>query len=562
MLKFVPSLDPAHAHASEYKVFQILSESALEGYVFHSLLLAGHREKVVGEIDFVVVTAHGVLCLEVKGGEVVFDQGKWIKIDRFDRNFIGGEGPFKQVLGNMYALKDQLRKVLPGRSSIHEAVFGCGVMFPDIFFDDYTVEYDKRWIYDQRRTHQPIDTYLLGLYECWKKRAEECGHSVHVLSDSDMTFLCKKLRTDFYYKVKLPAVIESIQGQQVLLTEEQYEIYASVFDNDRVLIEGGAGTGKTMLAVEFFKREVAEGKRVLFLTFNKLLAIDLQHKLGDCLKASGSVVSCINAYYMACTQLQQPEDSGRVKAFYDDVLPMAFSSLEEKAVFDVLILDEAQDIIDTKHLMNLDELVVGGLSDGRWYLFYDAFQNLYNKEFGTGLELVKSYRPFVFKLMKNCRNTVEIAHYIETTAGISVGKVFPVRGQEVERTVVKSAEAAVDVVRNWVKHLKGQGLSMSDVVIVSSHRFENSVLSTGGKMPFQSICKFQTTKPENWHLVPPDTLRFTTVYAFKGLEADVVIMVDFDKAGASHRLDPEYMNMLRYTAISRGKALLYEVVVE
>ena len=44
-----------------------------------------------------------------------------------------------------------------------------------------------------------------------------------------------------------------------------------ISDNPRCLIEGAAGTGKTVLALEYSRRQVKKGNKVLLLCFNRLL---------------------------------------------------------------------------------------------------------------------------------------------------------------------------------------------------------------------------------------------------------------------------------------------------
>jgi len=55
---------------AERAVFEWLLNSKLKGIAIHSLDLSKHTEKLYSEIDFVIITERGVICLEVKGGAV------------------------------------------------------------------------------------------------------------------------------------------------------------------------------------------------------------------------------------------------------------------------------------------------------------------------------------------------------------------------------------------------------------------------------------------------------------------------------------------------------------
>jgi superfamily II DNA or RNA helicase len=63
------------------------------------------------------------------------------------------------------------------------------------------------------------------------------------------------------------------------LTENQYEILDNLDGNQRLLITGGAGTGKTLLAIEAAKRLSAQGLRVLVTCFNQPLGVHLAGRL-------------------------------------------------------------------------------------------------------------------------------------------------------------------------------------------------------------------------------------------------------------------------------------------
>ena len=55
--------------------------------------------------------------------------------------------------------------------------------------------------------------------------------------------------------------IERAEEKLLRLTEEQYDRLEELEDNPRCLFEGAAGTGKTLLAVEFARRRARAGDR-------------------------------------------------------------------------------------------------------------------------------------------------------------------------------------------------------------------------------------------------------------------------------------------------------------
>ena len=97
--------------------------------------------------------------------------------------------------------------------------------------------------------------------------------------------------------------------------------------------------------------------------------------------------------------------------FYEYVTSLSDEELS-KMKYDLLVMDEGQDIIKPNFLYSLDYLLKGGFEHGHWAVFYDEKQNLYNPEYQDGMELINSYNNTKFKLFINCRNTVQIRKYI------------------------------------------------------------------------------------------------------------------------------------------------------
>src|ERR1019366_5550387 len=66
-----------------------------------------------------------------------------------------------------------------------------------------------------------------------------------------LTDIRQFLRPDFERVVARPTVISQSESLLVALTEDQYSVLDMVSENSRRLVEGAAGTGKTVLALEY-----------------------------------------------------------------------------------------------------------------------------------------------------------------------------------------------------------------------------------------------------------------------------------------------------------------------
>ena len=129
-------------------------------------------------------------------------------------------------------------------------------------------------VYDRDSCRQPVSRYLLNLSINTRRNVlsqpwyddQESRPSL-----SDIRELVDFLRGDFEQIAKPSDVLLETEEQILRLTEEQYRCPDQLQDNPRCLFDGGAGTGKTLLALEFARREASSGRKVLLICFNKLL---------------------------------------------------------------------------------------------------------------------------------------------------------------------------------------------------------------------------------------------------------------------------------------------------
>ncbi|MDW7761961.1 MAG: AAA family ATPase [Acidobacteriota bacterium] len=79
--------------------------------------------------------------------------------------------------------------------------------------------------------------------------------------------------------MSLSCAVRDRAARRVRLDGNQFETLACVLDNDVVLVRGGAGTGKTLLARELALREAGAGRSVLLLTYTEALGFELAAEL-------------------------------------------------------------------------------------------------------------------------------------------------------------------------------------------------------------------------------------------------------------------------------------------
>src|SRR3954470_3929620 len=142
MAKMFPARIEGRAHSqSEERIFRkIQTETPDSWFAIHSLGLTCHARKPWAEIDFLLLSDHGVFCLEVKGGSVRREGTIWFTGDRELH-----ESPFQQAGGASAALYQWLKPKLP---SLRESVVGFGVVFPDVCFPQDGPDIDPELVYD------------------------------------------------------------------------------------------------------------------------------------------------------------------------------------------------------------------------------------------------------------------------------------------------------------------------------------------------------------------------------------------------------------------------------
>ncbi|MCP5189186.1 MAG: PhoH family protein [Pseudomonadales bacterium] len=93
--------------------------------------------------------------------------------------------------------------------------------------------------------------------------AKVAGWLKPAASTSELKALQQFLRPDFEAVVPLHVSVHDVEARIVRLTEDQLRWVDAIEVNPRVICSGGAGTGKTMLALELARRWCAAGMKTV-----------------------------------------------------------------------------------------------------------------------------------------------------------------------------------------------------------------------------------------------------------------------------------------------------------
>jgi hypothetical protein len=520
---------------TEELVFGLIRDETPKGWIgMHHVGLPWHPSKLTAELDFIVVSTHGIFCLEVKGGAVSRRDGVWYVGSRKLR-----ESPFAQVGSAAAALR-------PRAAAVRPYVYGYGCVFPHCRFDLEGPEVEREVVYDEGKAEAGFAAYIEALGSYWSRRYPKRKP----LLGNDIRKVVEALRGDC-------SVVESVMpevrtaGRRLLsYTEEQSRAIKGLNAEPRIIVRGGVGTGKTLLAAQEAKRLAESGKKTLYTCFNKAVAAHVGHAIQmDGLQVAHLDRLTARLIKAGGTEDVVPPDIDGQEQF-EVFLPLAAAeavgNLGDDERFDAIVVDEAQDLITEGRLDLLDTLLRGGWRDGLWRVFWDPLQAIFSAgEAKLHLLHATSANPTTYRLTLNCRNTRPIANQVEDLSGFDLKQDALVDGPPVNEVEWPDdgaqAKGVTALLREWIE----RGLPAEEIVLLSPRRFENSVASRLRGLPAK-IYDMSGRRPEP----EPRRIAFSTIQAFKGLESEAVLLLDVDD------LDDDWLRPLLYIGASRARTIL------
>ena len=541
MARLYPSETPIDAPASEKKVMASLAELPNAYSIFHGvnwLNLNPRAKQRVGETDLIILhPKHGVLVVEVKGGRIKADGGDWFSVDRYGDSHRLSRSPALQARGNLYLLKEKLEALRVITPAVFEqGLMGYAVWFPDIDKTDAALPMDleEDIVMDGHSLFDPA-AGIEAAFGSWRK------HPTATLDKMQLAKVRQLIAPDTTMVPSLHLRLREQEAELVALTKEQQQAFKMIQSNRKLLISGGAGTGKTLLAMEDARQQAQAGFKTLFLCFNKLLTEYLKQSLAG---QDNIVVDSFHGFVEsscadASITFEPPADKKQLRSFFHEKCPLllmeAGEYLEEK--FEALIVDEGQDF-----LADWWDALDGVLTDDAvFHCFHDANQALFQPDWQPPFA-----EPRFGPLTINCRNTAPIGNMAWKLAAVEQEESCR-SADGVEPEVIRYESGPdqrliiSELLQRWIEEGR---LSPDRIVILSPYKRENSALAV------EKIGKWRIydLNPDAGTESPGIT--FSTIRAFKGMEADAIIIADLD--GSSWAMDAQSL----YVAASRAKHLL------
>lgn len=499
----IPNCGPDSTNSKgEQIVYRLLKEQLGDDFtVVHSLpwLSTAAREiagvkAVTGEIDFLIVHAlHGVLAIEVKGGAHRVQSLAFVHVPSGTRT-----RAVEQVRASTHGLARWL-----GIDPSLRLKIGYALVFPHSNFDgqhistaltDRTVDPPQTIVVDMS-TLTDLGRRVLEIMRYWTRAL-----STPNLGSDRMVLLLNALCPEFDGTPSWASRVEWDNKLWLRMTNEQSEVVDSVVIDRRLVVTGWPGTGKTLILIESARRLLKQGKRVLVLTFNSLLAEHLRTQL------HGQSRLTVSTWHRFCrtprSSLQITEQPG--KEWLDlGCLEDIDQTVQRGRLpsFDVLLIDEAQTFRrewfswlcnwhSARQLVAFcDSTQVFSFEEDRINLKDMCSEMGVTDPFALTIPL-RSPKAVLARLSK----VIKPQHQLHSPRGLEVDAME-------ERLVVGMDEALAQT----LGRLKHSGLSESDVVV---------------------LAKF------GWHPAPIEaspTVRYETVSRFRGLEAPAVVIVGAER---------------------------------
>lgn len=496
---------------------------------WHDTTKRGRDEE--GEADFVLAhETFGFLVIEVKGGIISRDEKtrEWFSTTRKKGTVHPIKNPIQQAKKSKHYLINKLKEIHKDSLGFlrckHCAVFPhsgkpkakeLGADMPlDIFaFEDDMPTLGKRLI-----------QILLG-------DPDGTNTSYSPLTQAGIKSIYDLFNKGFKLEPSVLTRVRSCEFQIEQLTNKQKDCLRSLNSSKRLMIAGAAGTGKTSLAIEKSIRLNEEGFEVLYLCHNDALAKYLQKRLADYPRVQ------VSSYFKFCSDISKHlkiEMPDKNSPDYWDELALVLLKAEgkdENLLKDAVLIDEGQDF--RQDWLDSIETILRDPENSLLYLFYDDNQKIYNKD----CPVPTIHNAATYELFKNIRNSKPI---FEISSLFYKGqKIEPGGPDGLDIELIETTESMRDraVEKCLNKLINNEDIEPNEIAILSAKALKD----------FKGF-NFKNYPTHTANDIDAVGIVVDNIYRFKGLEKEVVILVDLNKS-----LDNQ---ALIYVGTSRARSYL------
>jgi hypothetical protein len=509
MAKVFPSgwreLNPLADIGRELETLELLGNGLDDNYtIYHGVHWTNIESKnyaIYGEIDFAVIGPSGkILLIEQKTGSLK-ESDDGLEKKYFDK---AKNVPF-QMARNAQGMQHRLKKALKGHSVFVDSILYC---------PDYRVKnlgsagIDPKRIVDSTRKNQ-----LINIIQKIIPNEE---------TDLQIQDLLHQFLSDL---LEIVPDVNAVIGQ----TDKMYTRVSGGlsdwaqkidFSPFRLRVVGTAGSGKTQLALSAYRESIKQGRKPLYVCYNRSLADHVARVAPE----GGQVAGYHQLGDRIAKLLGSPIDHQKPGLFSQMELTLDNYHPKEDQMFDDLIVDEGQDF-KPAWAANLLRLL---RPSGKAWWMEDPLQNVYSRE----------RMPFegwvTIRSDANYRSPKQVLSGINQILALTppIESCSPIEGGDVE---VLTYENQSELIPRTVEALDlalELGFNSKHVALLSFRGRESSVLT-----PFMKLGKHSLRSPiqgrydefGNPEYCDGD-ITTDSVHRFKGQAAPCVVLTEIDFA--------------------------------
>ena len=330
------------------------------------------------------------------------------------------------------------------------------------------------------------------------------------------------------FRKSLSAKLEDEEQTIIKLTKEQQEILDGFYKvKTPILIDGPAGTGKTQLAISQAISDIQFDRLVLFITNSQDSKDYIYKEISLNVETNNDLLKIFTLQELSLVQkvLENKENLEEVRIIIDEAQQLDGDFLRKIADY-------------ASQMFNLSILI-----------FKDDSQKTNEND------IQEIFKPFNYTLQKVIRNTINIFDSYEEYISPTYKVKKPVRQfKEVSTDYYITDEDLIKAITsNILALINDEKVLPKHITILFSKKpsqnFFDSIASKASKISTFKFKQFSLASP-----LHPQTITWSTIYDFQGLENHIILLVELEPEPISETIR---LRRLRYIGRSRACSILY-----
>lgn len=480
------------------------------------------------QIDFLLVSKIGALVIEVKGGAIQIEAGKYFYQNKGILTQMN-RSPFKQAEDYQWSIINN--KVINGEEVFVDYI--CA--FPHSSLE-YTNNSDvqglsyKMWNKYNQDSEDSFADFCVNVVDKDKRKRHWYNGD---LSENVLELIV----SNFAPTIRDPGRYNQSSLKDILnwLNISNSDTLESLKRNHRIMIEGGPGTGKTTIAKAYIKKN--KGLHGLYLCWTKLLAAQVKFIL-----QSEGLYNCdVESYATYIYKITNGEitinelNITQISQKYESII----TKCTKEHFYDYVIIDEAQDVADKgmfSILNNLTSLQHTGVNTGRFLLLYDIEQG-YNSGI-RGLdssinEIIHTSAHYIINGNKRVPTNIEIVKYADEVLNTKIDKLLSfwntIKNEEnaCKVHIVDDSKTLTRLIKQKRKEITLCCPSLKNTTLLIHSDLTNPLQresdSIYDKLSYSdSVVELDS---DNICNLPERSIGLSSILKYKGLENDNIILV-------------------------------------